>query len=180
MRGVMLATLAMLISGHVSLQESVLRPESDPHSEQGESPGCSGLPDYVDAFNAAINDHGDFFDFFVGGDLDTVQAMERSEIESLIEDGDGLLSDLEALDVPPTYRAGQAGFTLMFLTDRNYLNFLGLDTSAVPRIDGYDRGLQLVYDGELQAAAQCPKEVEQVGGYVEYDPASLGPQLQGN
>jgi hypothetical protein len=179
-RGVLLSVLIVLVTGQFALQETVLRPEEDLHRVQGQSPGCDSLADYVDSFNSTIDEHRDYFDFFVSGDLDAVPSMEPEELESLVADGDELLTALDELDVPGTYRVGHGGFRLLFSTVRDYVYFLGLDTSTVPNIFAYNRGLQLIYEGELQAAAQCPAEVEDVGGYVQYDPATLGPELEGN
>jgi len=179
-RGVLLSVLITLVTGQVALQGTILRPQEDLHREQGQTPGCDGLANYVDAFNGTIADHGEYFDFFVSGDLDAVPSMEPEELESLVADGDEFLSAMDELDVPGTYRVGHGGFRLLFSSVRDYVYFLGLDTSTVPNIFAYDRGLQLIYEGELQAAAQCPDQVEDVGGYVHYDPATLGPELEGN
>lgn len=179
-RGAVLTVLVILATGQFALQGTVLRPEGNLHREQGRSPGCEGLPDYVEGFNAVIDDHGEYFDFFINGDLDAVQSMDRDQLESLVTDGDELLDAMDELDVPGTYRIGHTGFRLLFSSIRDYVYFLGLDTSTVPNIFAYERGLQLIYEGELQAAAQCPDEVEEVGGYVHYDPATLGPALEGD
>lgn len=179
-RGVLLSVLMILTTGQFALQGTVPRPEGDLHHEQGQSPGCEGLADYVDAFNTTIDEHGEYFDFFVNGDLDGVSSMDPEELEALVTGGDEFLSAMDELDVPGTYRIGHTGFRLLFSSVRDYVYFLGLDTSTVPNVFAYDRGLQLIYEGELQAAAQCPAEVEEVGGYVHYDPATLGPTLDGN
>lgn len=179
-RGVLLPVLLLLATGQLALQGAVLRPEWDPHRVQGQAPGCDGLRDYVDAFNGAIEDHSDYFEFFVSGDLDAVPSMDAEELEALVADGDALLAAMDDLDVPGTYRVGHAGFRLLFSSVRDYVYFLGLDTSTVPNLFAYDRGLQLIYEGELQAAAQCPDQVEEAGGYVQYDPDTLGPELEGN
>lgn len=179
-RGVLLSVLMVLVTGQLALQGTVLRPREDLHRVQGESPGCEGLADYVDAFNGVIDDHAEYFDFFINGDLDAVPSMDAEELEALVAEGDALLIALDDLDVPGTYRVGHDGFRLLFSTVRDYVYFLGLDTSTVPEIFAYDRGLQLIYEGELQAAAQCPDQVEEIGGYVHYDPATLAPELEGN
>lgn len=179
-RGILLSVLMILTTGQLAVQGMDLRPQTDLHREQGQSPGCDTLADYVDGFNAAIEDHGEYFEFFINGDLDAVPAMDAGELESLVADGDELLSAMDALDVPGTYRVGHAGFRLLFSSVRDYIYFLGLDTSTVPNVFAYDRGLELIYQGELQAAAQCPDQVEEVGGYVHYDPATLGPAIEGN
>lgn len=179
-RGVVLSMLMILVTGQLALQGTIHRPEEDLHREQGQSPGCEGLADYVDEFNAVIDNHAEYFDFFLNGDLDTVSSMDPADLEALVADGDELLNAMDELDVPGTYRIGHTGFRLLFSSVRDYIFFLGLDTSTVPNLFAYDRGLQLIYEGELQAAAQCPDEVEEVGGYVHYDPATLGPALDGN
>ncbi len=180
MRGVMLSVLIVLLTGLFAIQGTVLRPEDDLHRDQGQSPECAGLADYVDAFNVAIEDHPEYFEFFVNGDLDTVPGMEAAELEALVADGDELLAEMDDMEVPGTYRIGHGGFRLLFSSVRDYVYFLGLDTSTVPNVFAYERGLRLIYEGELQAVAQCPAEVEETGGYVHYDPATLGPELEGN
>ncbi len=180
MRGVMLSMLMILLGGQFALQESPSRPVDDLHRIQGESPECAGLADYVEAFNLAIEEHPDYFEFFVNGDLDAVPGTDPAELEALVADGDALLGAMDELDVPGTYRLGHGGFRLLFSSVRDYVYFLGLDTSTVPNVFAYERGLRLIYEGELQAAAQCPTEVEETGGFVFYDPEVLGPQLEGN
>lgn len=179
-RGAMLSVLMILLGAQFALQGAALRPADDLHRNQGQSPECALLADYVDAFNLAIEDHPDYFEFFVNGDLDTVPGMDAAELEALVADGDELLAEMDALEVPGTYRIGHGGFRLLFSSVRDYVYFLGLDTSTVPNVFAYERGLRLIYEGELQAAAQCPAEVEETGGYVHYDPASLGPELEGD
>ncbi len=179
-RGAMLSVLMILLGGQLALQGATLRPEVDLHREQGQSPGCAGLADYVDAFNLAIEEHPEYFEFFVNGDLDTVPGMEAADLEALVAEGDALLAAMDDLEVPGTYRIGHGGFRLLFSSVRDYVYFLGLDTSTVPNVFAYERGLRLIYEGELQAVAQCPAEVEETGGYVHYDPATLGPELEGN
>ena len=180
MRGAMLSVLMILLGGQVALQGTAIRPAGDLHRVQGQSPECAGLADYVEAFNLTIEEHPDYFEFFINGDLDAVPETDPAELEALVADGDALLAAMDDLEVPGTYRIGHDGFRLLFSSVRDYVYFLGLDTSTVPNVFAYERGLRLIYEGELQAAAQCPAEVEDTGGYVHYDPAVLGPELEGN
>lgn len=171
-RGVQ-AAIAAMIAISVAAPVAVARPDRDPHFYEGRAPHCAELPGFVDGFNAALEDHPTFTEFVFTGDFDTVQALDDADVDVLLEDGQATLDDLAALDVPPAYADGFAGLTLLFSVNRDFVNFLARDTSAIPEVFAFDRAIAYIYNGEREVVQKCPAEVEELGGYIFIDPATL-------
>lgn len=167
------ATIAAMIAFSVLAPLAAARPDRDPHYYEGRAPHCADLPAFVDDFNAALDDHPTFTGFVFTGDLNTVQTMDSANVDTLLEDGQATLDDLAALDVPPAYADGFTGLNLLFSVNRDFVNFLARDTSAVPEIFAYDRAFAYIYNGEIEVAQKCPAEVEELGGYIFIDPATI-------
>lgn len=177
-RGVQAAITAMMAFS-VLASAAAARPDRDLHYHEGRAPHCADLPGFVDGFNAALDDHPTFTNFVFTGDLDTVQTMDPADVDVLLEEGQAMLDALAALDVPPAYADGFTGLNLLFSVNRDFVNFLARDTSAIPEIFAYDRAIAYIYNGELEAAQKCPAEVEELGGYIFIDPATLEGDLRG-
>ena len=171
-RGVQTA-IAVMIAIFVAAPVAAARTDRDPHYHEGQAPRCAELPGFVDDFNAALEDHPTFTDFVFTGDFDTLQALDTAEVDVLLEDGEAALDDLAALDVPPAYADGFAGLTLLFSVNRDFVNFLARDTSAIPEVFAFDRAIAYIYNGEREVVQKCPGEVEELGGYIFIDPATL-------
>lgn len=171
-RGVQ-AMIAAMIAFSVLAPLAAARPDRDPHYYEGRAPHCADLGPFVDDLNTALDDHPTFTDFVFTGDLDTLQTMDPADVDALLEDGQAMLDDLAALDVPPAYADGFTGLTLLFSVNRDFVNFLARDTSAIPEIFAFDRAIVYIYNGELEVAQKCPAEVEELGGYIFIDPVTL-------
>lgn len=177
-RGVRAAITAM-IAITVVAPPAAARPDRDPHYLEGRAPRCADLPGFVADFNAALEDHPTFTEFVFTGDLGTVQTLPPADVDALLEDGQAMLDDLAALDVPPAYADGFAGLNLLFSVNRDFVNFLARDTSAIPEIFAFDRAIAYIYNGEREVIQKCPVEVEDLGGYIFIDPATLEGQVGG-
>jgi hypothetical protein len=172
------AAITVLIAFSMLAPLAAARPDRDLHYHEGRAPHCAELPAFVDDFNAALDDHPTFASFVFTGDLDTVQTMDPADVDVLLEEGQATLDAVAALDVPPAYADGFTGLTLLFSVNRDFVNFLARDTSAIPEIFAYDRAIAYIYNGELEAAQKCPAEVEELGGYILIDPANLETQVR--
>lgn len=177
-RGVQ-AAIAAMIAISVVAPVAAARPDRDPHYHEGRAPRCAELPGFVDGFNAALEDHPTFTEFVFAPDFDTLQTADPADIDALLDDGQAALDDLAALDVPPAYADGFAGLTLLFSVNRDFINFLARDTSAIPEVFAFDRAIAYIYNGEREVVQKCPAEVEKLGGYIFVDPADLEDEVGG-
>lgn len=173
-RGVRAAVTAMIVFT-VMAPAAAARPDEDPHYLEGRAPRCADLPAFVDEFYAALEAHPTFTEFVFTGDIDTdtVQTLPDAEVDVLLEDGQATLDDFAALDVPPAYADGFTGLNLLFTVNRDFVNFLARDTSAIPEIFAFDRAIAFIYNGEREVVQKCPAEVEELGGFIFVNPATL-------
>ncbi|MDQ3541484.1 MAG: hypothetical protein M3440_12435 [Chloroflexota bacterium] len=176
-RGVQAAITAMIAITVVA--PAAARPDRDPHYLEGRAPRCADLPGFVADFNAALEAHPTFTEFVFTGDLGTVQTLPSADVDALLEEGQATLDDLAALDVPPAYADGFTGLNLLFSVNRDFVNFLARDTSAIPEIFAFDRAIAYIYNGEREVVQKCPGEVEDLGGYIFIDPATLEEDVRG-
>lgn len=177
-KGVLAALVASIVCCMMG-QGALARPDRDPHYLEGRAPHCADLEGFVDDFNAVLGAHQPFTDFVFTGDFDTLQDMEAGDVDTLLEDGQATLDDLARLDVPPAYADGFFGLNLLFTVNHDFVNFLARDTSAIPEIFAFDRAIAYIYNGELEVVQKCPSEVEDLGGYIFVDPATLEDQAGG-
>lgn len=173
MRRAVRAAITAMIAITVAAPAMAARPDRDPHYLEGRAPRCADLPGFVDKFNAVLEEHPTFTEFVFTGDLDTVQTLSTADVDTLLEDGQATLDDLAALDVPPAYADGFTGLNLLFSVNRDFVNFLARDTSAIPEIFAFDRAIAFIYNGEREVVQKCRAEVEELGGYIFIDPATL-------
>lgn len=173
MRRGVTAAIAVMMAFSVIGQGAVALPGRDPHFHEGRAPHCADLEAFVDDFNATLEAHQPFTDFVFDGDFDTLQTMDPGDVDILLEDGQATLDALARLDVPPAYADGFFGLNLLFTVNHDFVNFLARDTSAIPEIFAFDRAIAYVYNGELEVVQKCPAEVEELGGYIFVNPASL-------
>ena len=134
---------------------------------------CEGVVEYTDVLFTTIEEHGDYSDFWINGDYDTIQQQDQGEIQNLVDDGRALLADLEVLEVPGVYQSGHRGIMLLFDNDVDTIEFLGVDAYTVPDFDQWDRGLALILEGEKLVANECPDETEEVGGFIFFSIETL-------
>ncbi len=167
------AVIAAMVAFWVLVPVVGARPDRDLHYHEGRAPHCADLPAFVENVNVTLDEHQTFTSFVFGGDLDSLQTMDPADVDALLEDGQAMLDALAELDVPPAYADGFTGLNLLFSNNRDFVNFLAKDTSAIPEVYGNERALGYIYNGELEVAQKCPAEVEQLGGYVFIDPATL-------
>jgi len=174
--GVALSGLASVLVLGFLLQTGTPPRTDDPHADPlpVEATGsCADLPAYVEALFTTIEDHDTFSDFWIAPDYDGIQQMDRTEVEEIVDDGTALLEDLRAMQVPAPYGPGHEGILLVFDSEVDYVSFLGIDTSTVPDLNQWERGMARILQGELATAKACPDELEAVGTYVFYDPRDL-------
>ena len=139
-------------------------------------PGCDLVVDYYRDLNRALFRADEFFDF-LADDSVTFSDLSEREANQIVESGEGLISDLEELDVPGAYAEGNGGIIDLMQVNVDFVKFYVLDSSTVPNINDIDAALLRIYDGEVALAEACPDEVEAIGGYVMYDPAELEQEL---
>jgi len=178
MRRGMTAAIAVMIAFSVLATAAGARPEGDPHYHEGRAPRCGDLVPFVQGFNAAFEAHPTFTEFVFTSDVRAVQSMPPDEVDTLLDDGQAMLDELAALDVPPAYADGYTGVTLLFSVNRDFVKFLARDTSTVPEIFATDRAIAYIYHGEVEVAQKCPAEVEELGGYIFIDPVNLEAQVR--
>jgi hypothetical protein len=172
--------LAMMMTLGAVVPVAAQRP--DPHSGDDASPsataeataipaGCELVEPYTNALYQTIEDSGAFADFYYSfvdfGDLSVDDAQE------IIADGDAMIADLEALDVPPPYAKAHEHILVFLQINIDMARFYGIDTSVVPDIAAYESALATITEGETALAQACPDEVEAVGGYIMIDPGEL-------
>jgi hypothetical protein len=161
----------------VALQGTPPRTD-DPHATPTEDDtviGCEGIPDYRQALYGSLNDHETFSDYWVNGSRETsdIQQMDAADVEAIIDDGNALLDDLGAMDVPDAYGPAHEGILVLFEHQVRTLTFLTVDASDVPSQEEWERGLALILNGELRTANACPDEVDAAGGFIFFPPDDI-------
>ncbi|MGC4107661.1 MAG: hypothetical protein QM753_15175 [Thermomicrobiales bacterium] len=134
-------------------------------------PACVGLADYYRDLNRAFMGADALNDFFDGG-ANYEELTERTA-KPIITDTDTLIETIEGLDVPEVYTDGNAGIAMFMGFIRDQVAFYGLDSTKVPKFSVVDEAYQLIYDGETATAKACPREIEEFGGYIFIDPATI-------
>jgi hypothetical protein len=174
-----------LTIGAMSLQ-GVERP--DPHrgagGEGGQastpvdagSPGCDLVIDYYRDLNRALFRADDFFDFLADESAD-FEDLTAQDAERILESGGALIADLQDLQVPGAYAEGNEGIIALMQFNLDILSFYALDSSNVPNVNAFDDAMLQIYEGEIALVDACPDEVDEIGGYVMYDPAELEQDL---
>lgn len=130
--------------------------------------GCDIVEAYYDDLWSAIEDSSAFIHFLVSdhqfGDL------SRSDAEAVIAEGENLITEINALDVPGAYTVGHEGIILFFQLNTDLARFYAIDSSIVPDLDALENSGAMILEGEVAIAESCPQEVETVGGYIMFDP----------
>jgi hypothetical protein len=143
---------------------------------QTEDAGCDLVVDYYRDLNRALIRADDFFEF-LADDSVAIEDLTAQDAERIIESGDALVEDLEGLDVPGAYAEGNAGIVALMQFNLDIVNFYTIDSSDVPNINAFDDAMLQIYEGEVALVDACPDEVDEIGGYVMYDPAELEDDL---
>lgn len=170
----LLATV-LVASVALSLLAQVERP---PTGTAGPAPmsgdaGCEQVVPYKAALNDVFASHGVFMRFFGVGRTGDVQDLAADDLQAVLDDAASLLADLEALEPPPIYVVGHQGIYDRFAFERDYLVFIGLNSAIAPNITLATESLSMIHEGEVAAAAACPDEVAEAGGFIFIDPAQL-------
>jgi hypothetical protein len=171
-----LSSLASILILGVMFQTGTPPRGGDPHADPNAASAsgtCDDLVDYVETLFETLEEHDTFSDFWVAPDYDSVQQMDRADVEAIVDDGEALLDDLTGLTVPASYGAGHEGIQVILGFDVGYVRFLGIDASSPPDLDEWDRGMALILQGELTTANACPEEIAEIGNFVFYDPEDL-------
>lgn len=172
-----LSGLASILLLGVLLQTGTPPRADDPHADEVPTTAtgtCEDLGDYVQTLFTTIEEHETFSDFWIAPDYDSIQQMDRAEVEAIVDDGETLLDDLAALTVPAAYGPGHDGIQIIFKADIDYVAFLGLDASSVPDLYARERGFARLLQGELMIAKACPEELAEIGDFVFiFDPDEL-------
>lgn len=133
--------------------------------------GCEGVVDYSTGMNARIDDAGAFTEFLVSDD-DPAE-IDPADAEDVVAEGTAMLEDLAAMPVPESYLPAHEGTLLFLQYVLDLASFYGVDSSSVPNVNSYDIAMAQIYDGETALATECPDEVDEAGGYIMFDPATL-------
>lgn len=178
---VALSGLASILFLSISAQVATPPRAEGPHSFPAPTPAaeeCGIVVGYAGELFATFDAHAVFSDFWINGDLDAIQEQDQEELQEIVDDGRALLEDLDALGVPGPYAPGHEGITLLFDSNVDYIEFLGIDSSTVPVIDQWDDSMTLILEGETQLAESCPDEVEELGGYLFFSIESIEDALE--
>ena len=132
---------------------------------------CGDIETYTETLTDVLESPGPFMEF-VFSDI-AFEELSASEAEEIIEDGDLLIAELGEIEVPAPYQPGHDGIVAFLQTIIDYARFYAIDSSQVPDILAYDRAMTGIYRGEVALAEACPDEIDDLGGYVFFDPATL-------
>lgn len=133
--------------------------------------GCSGIETYLQDLDGILAGEGPFIEFIFSNV--EFEALTKQEAEAIIEDGDAVITELDQLEVPDSYRSGHDGIVLFLQNMIDFVRFYGVDSSNVPDVFAYDDAMVAIYQGEVAIAETCPEAVENLGGYIFMDPATL-------
>jgi hypothetical protein len=181
-RTIAVTSLAMMLSLGVFRQESTPVPDDGGKFGGGGASatvGCEGIADYQEALFGLLNDHDLFAEYWNNpSDTGELQAQDIDELQAVVDDGRALIEEMNALEVPETYAKGHEGITLLFDSELDVATFLGIDASDPIDYDQYDRGLALIFEGELLTTKACPDEMDEIGGYIFFTLESLEDYFQ--
>jgi hypothetical protein len=133
--------------------------------------GCSDVESYTADLEDVLDDEGAFVDF-VFSDL-AFEEIPAADAEEIIGNGEEIIASLKELDVPAPYEPAHEGIILFFQNMIDFTAFYSVDSSTVPDILGFETAMTQIYEGETALAEACPDEVDQIGGYIFIDPATL-------
>jgi len=131
--------------------------------------GCEGLEDYSRELLAIDNRHSRFINAVYNDDEYYMQSLSDEEAQAVVDDGQALLDDLNALAVPESYAKGQQGIVMLEQYNLEGVVFLGVDASKSIDYDAGIKAFALILEGETLTAKACPEEVKAIGGYVYID-----------
>lgn len=172
MRRILLAVVAVVLTFGAFGTAVQARPEIDPHYTQGRDPGCGLLPDYYDSINTVFEDHPDFTSYFVDR-VNLTQQLSDDEVEEIFANGEAFLEDFDTISPPAAYEQAHIGIRLLYDLQLQYLYFLTIDASSGVDVYQQDKAINLIVSGERGAAAQCPDEIDEFGGFIFIDPATF-------
>ncbi|MGB3306162.1 MAG: hypothetical protein WBA63_08240 [Thermomicrobiales bacterium] len=150
--------------------------EATPGANDGAALGCDDLADYAQNLNRAFADSGEFRQVLSSASFD-FQALTSAEGKVIVRDGKAFVTTIEKLEVPPVYSDGNKGIVMFMTFLTQEVSFYSIDSSTVPDLDSYDKAMQLIYNGETNAAAKCPKQVKSMGGYIFLNPKDIEDQF---
>jgi hypothetical protein len=139
-------------------------------------PGCELVVDYYRDLNRALFRADDFFDYLADDSAD-FEDLSAQDAERILESGEALVTDLQDLEVPGAYAEGNEGIINLMQFNLDIVSFYALDSSNVPNVNAFDDAMLQIYEGEIALVDACPDEVDEIGGYVMYDPAELEQDL---
>ena len=176
-RTIAVTSLAMMMSLGVFRQESSPVPDDGGKfggDNAASTVGCEGIADYQADLFDLFAEHELFADFWSSpSDTGDLQSQDIDELQATVDDGRAMIEDMNALDVPESYAKGHEGIMLLFDSELDVATFLGIDASEPIDYDQYDRGLALIFAGELLTTKVCPDEMDEVGGYIFFTLESL-------
>lgn len=150
--------------------------EATPGANDGTALGCDDLSGYVTKLNQAASDSGKFQQVLNSSSFD-FQALTTAEGKVIVRDGEKLVTTIEDMQVPPVYADGNKGIAMLMTFLTQEVSFYSIDSSTVPNVNSYGDAMQLIYNGETNAAAKCPTQVKKLGGYLFIDPAQIKDQV---
>ncbi|MGB3329046.1 MAG: hypothetical protein WBA46_08845 [Thermomicrobiales bacterium] len=136
---------------------------------------CAAIPSYYRELNRAFM-AADVLGTFLS-DGANYEELTAKTAAPIVEDADTLIQKIEALDVPAVYADGNKGIAMLIGLIRDQVAFYGLDSTRVPKVTVAEEAYQLIYDGETATAEACPREIDDVGGYIFIDPATIKDQV---
>lgn len=157
-----------VVSATAQVPKGSQRDAATPEVTTGD-PGCELIDGYVRSLFTIIDDSGAFADFFFSdAEWGDVSAEFAGDVRA---DGDEMLADLRALDVPGAYAEGHEGILAFFELQIEFAHFYGIDTSVVPDLNAQTDAFTGIDAGEIAIAEACPDEIDEVGGYILLPPA---------
>lgn len=167
--GFALPGLASVLVLSFTLQTTTPPRTENPHDVPApteQTAGCDGVLEYADLLFTTFSAHEEFADFWSNGDPDALQLQDREVLQGIVDDGRTLLDELDVMETPELYALGHEGLMLLFDSEIEWVYFEGIDATAVPDFDQWNRGLALLLDGEIALLESCPDEVEELGGHL--------------
>lgn len=145
-------------------------PAASPEATTGD-PGCELIGSYTEELYAIIDDSGAFAEFFYSDDeWNDIDAGFAADIQA---DGEAMLEEMAAMEVPGAYATGHEGIITFFEFQIDVAHFFGVDTSVVPNLNLQDEAFSLINEGELTVAEACPDEIDDVGGFILIEPEDI-------
>lgn len=189
MRSLLTTTLAVVLSlgllsqaGGAS-EAGVPRPggnghpsASTPAPQAADAADCRALDSYQRALDGAFAKAGDFAEVLNSSTID-YSTFTPAEGKKIIKDGEAVIAAVGNLDAPAIYAGGNKGIVLLLTYLNQEVSFYTVDSSTVPNSDNFTTAANLIHDGEITVAKQCPKEIKKLGGFIFIDPAQIDPNM---